>query len=145
MMYSKHVREMSHWRCKIVLRCSRLTLNPFRRRVEYGLISDPLSEISEEDLSSTIRQIRQDIPYSGVSMMWGSLRSRGVKVSRERIRSALQSIDPLSRALRWPAGLTRRQPYSVAGPNSLWHIGKYHNYCTIVLVNIVMPSDYTLA
>lgn len=78
-------------------------------------------------------------------MMWGSLRSRGVKVSRERIRSALQSIDPLSRALRWPAGLTRRQPYSVAGPNSLWHIGKYHNYCTIVLVNIVMPSDYTLA
>ena len=64
-------------------------------------------------------------------MIWGSIRSRGVKVSRERVCSALQSIDPLSRALRWPAGLTRRQPYSVAGPNS-W----------VIFVNSLFPVTH---
>ena len=56
-------------------------------------------------------------------MMWGSLRARGVKVTRECVCQALRSIDPINVALRWPAGATRRRPYSVAGPNSLWHIG----------------------
>ena len=67
-----------------------------------------------------IRSIRQDMVFSGVSMTWGSLRAKGVKVTR----LALRTIDPIGVALRWPAGATRRQPYSVAGPNSLWHIGK---------------------
>ena len=95
----------------------------FRRRVEYGLINDPIHDISDEDLASIIQDIRQDTPFSGASMMYGSLRSRGIKVTRERIRSTLRSIDPLGSALRWPAGVTKRHPYSVPGPNSLWHIG----------------------
>ena len=86
-------------------------------------MNDPTCEISDDNLTSLIKQIRQDTPYSGVSMMYGSLRARGLKVARERIRSTLRAIDPLSSALRWPAGLTKRRPYSVAGPNSLWHIG----------------------
>ena len=99
--------------------------NKTRRCIEYGLINDPNSEISDEDLISSIKLIRQDMPYSGVSMLYGSLRGRGIKVTRERIRCALRSIDPLGSALRWPIGLTKRHHYSVAGPNSLWHIGKY--------------------
>ena len=95
----------------------------FRRRVEFGLIHDPIHEISDEDLASTIVQIRKDTPFSGVSMMYGSLRYRGIKVTRDRVRSTLRSVDPLASALRWPPGVTKRQPYSVAGPNSLWHIG----------------------
>ena len=94
-----------------------------RRRLEYGLIDDPSSEISDEDLKSIMKQIRQDTPYSGVSMMYGSIRARGIKVTRDRIRSTLRVIDPIGSALRWPAGPTKRHPYSVAGPNSLWHIG----------------------
>ena len=90
-----------------------------RRRVEFGLIDDPIHEISDEDLTSIIVQIRNDTPFSGVSMICGSLRSRGIKVTRERVRSTLRTV-----ALRWPAGVTKRRPYSVAGPNSLWHVGK---------------------
>lgn len=71
-----------------------------------------------------IRLIRQDMVFSGVSMLWSSLRAKGVKVTRDRVRLALRTIDPIGVALRWPAGATRHQPYSVAGPNSLWHIGK---------------------
>ena len=56
--------------------------------------------------------------------MIGRLRNMGYRVSRERVRNAVREIDPLSSALRWTGGLSRRQPYSVAGPNSLWQIGK---------------------
>lgn len=78
-------------------------------------------------MASLIQEIKEDMPFSGVSMMYGSLRSRGIKVTRERVRSAMRSVDPLSSASRWPAGMTKRRPYSVAGPNSLWHIGDYYN------------------
>ncbi len=64
-----------------------------------------------------------ETPTIGVSMVTGRLRALGYKVSRDRIRKALRDADPLSSALRWTGGLTRRQPYCVAGPNSLWHIG----------------------
>ena len=57
-------------------------------------------------------------------MICGSLRSRGLNVNREQIRSTMRTIDPLGGARRWPAGLTKRKPYSVPAPNSLWHIGK---------------------
>ena len=86
-------------------------------------MSDASADISDQELMSIIKSIKQDAVYSGVSMMWGSLRAMGLKVTRERVRETLRSIDPISVALRWPAGATRRRPYSVAGPNSLWHIG----------------------
>ena len=90
--------------------------------MEYGLLEDPSNEISDADLITLLRQIRMDLPYSGVSMVYGSLRARGFRVPREKVRSTLRSIDPLASASRWQAGITKRHPYSVAGPNSLWHI-----------------------
>ena len=50
-------------------------------------------------------------------MVWGQLRSVGVQVTRERVRSALRQTDPLNTALRWRGSLTRRRAYSVPGPN----------------------------
>ena len=114
--------------------------------MEYGLTSDPNAEVSDQELLSIIRSIRQDTVYSGVSMMWGSLRARGVKVTRERVRQALRSIDPISVALRWPAGATRRRPYSVAGPNSLWHIGMYvfiQVVCLVASYSSLVHLNYT--
>ena len=89
--------------------------------MEYGLIDDPSADISDTDLRSEIERIRQLAPFSGVSMISGSLRAKGIRVSRERI---MRLLDPISSALRSPSGLTKRRPYSVAGPNSLWHIGR---------------------
>ena len=56
--------------------------------------------------------------------MTGRIHACGHHVQRERIRQALRRVDPLSAALQAPGGLTSRRPYSVPGPNSLWHIGK---------------------
>ena len=97
-------------------------LYPYRRRFEYGLTINPNSEVDDQELMSAMKLIREDAPYSGVSMT-GSLRAKGIIVTQERVRQTLRSIDPLGTALRWPAGATKRCPYSVPGPNSLWHIG----------------------
>ena len=50
------------------------------------------------------------------------LGSLGFKVTRARVREAMRASDPINTALRWRE-ITPRQPYSVPGPNSLWHIG----------------------
>ena len=104
-----------------------------RRRVEFGLITNPRSEISDQDLSSLLRQLRHENPGVGESMISGFLRARGYRVTRARIRAVLRSHDPLSTVMRWPGGITRRRVYSVAGPNSLWHIGMCGT-CYVVLI-----------
>ncbi len=68
------------------------------------------------ELRSLVSQVREESPYCGISMQ--------IKVTRERVRQAVKSIDPLGGALRWPT-LIKRRPYSVGGPNSLWHIGEF--------------------
>ena len=90
----------------------------YRRRVEFRMLNEPSQSISSDDLTSLVSEIRSTTPYVGESP-----RSLGYQVSRDRVRQALRSTDPLGSALRWPGGLTHRHPYSVAGPNSLWHIG----------------------
>lgn len=65
------------------------------RRVECGLLQDPTDDSSDEELVSLISEIREDAPYSGVQIIWGKLRVRGVKVTRDHVRSLLRLIDRL--------------------------------------------------
>ena len=104
-----------------LLGVSRMTV--YRRRVEFGLLFNPEASISDSDLSSTVHSMRSEHPEIGETIVWGRLRALGFQVTRERVRNALRQTDPLSSALRWRGNLTRRRPYSVPGPNSLWHIG----------------------
>lgn len=69
-------------------------------------------------------QMQEESLAMGEVLILGRLRARQLTVTRERVRRAIREIDPLSVALRGPRGLTARWPYSVPGPNSLWHIGK---------------------
>lgn len=50
---------------------------PYRQRLEYELTTDPIAEISDQELVSMVKLIRQDI-YSGVSMIYDSLRAREI-------------------------------------------------------------------
>ena len=88
------------------------------------MLDDTSSMITDAELSAVIHELRSESPTLGVTLVIGRLRSMGYKVTRERVRIMLRRADPLSSALRWAGGLSRRQPYSVAGPNSLWHIGE---------------------
>ena len=49
----------------------------------------------------------------------------GYQISRSRVRECVRNADPINTALRWQGNLTARRPYTVPGPNSLWHIGMY--------------------
>ena len=95
----------------------------YRRRVEYGLLDEPHSSISDPGLIERVRQLLVQHPQVGQSFISGQLRSQGYRVSRERVRRAVRTCNPLNATLRWQGIATRCQPYSVPGPNSLWHIG----------------------
>lgn len=109
-----------------MLGVSRMTI--YRRRVEYGITSSG-SNLSDGDLMSILQQISSEQPAMGETMMWGRLKSMGFHVTRSQLRVAIREVDPIQRALRWNTQLARRQPYSVPGPNSLWHIGESPDHC----------------
>lgn len=103
---------------------SRVTL--FRRRRELGIFeSDTMMSMNDDELRSFVGRLREELPTVGESLVIARIHSAGYHVPRSRIRSAIRITDPINTALRWRGVLTSRQPYSVAGPNSLWHIGKY--------------------
>lgn len=105
-----------------MLGVSQMTI--YRRRVEYSLIEDFRVVPTDVQLRMAIRDIQVGQPEVGEVMIMGHIRSMGYKVTQERVRQELRSTDPLHSALRWRVGLTSRRPYSVPGPNLLWHIGK---------------------
>ena len=117
-----------------MLGVSRMTI--YRRRVEYDLVRDPGNVPTSSHLRAIVREIKNGQPQLGEVMVMGRIRGMGYKVTRECVRQAIRSIDPLHIALRWRGGLTSRRPYSVPGPNSLWHIGMvlslvYSTLCSV--------------
>ena len=95
----------------------------YRRREEFGMLDEQTTELSDSELIALIEELRQELPYIGRVMVMRILRSRGYQVSRERVRECIRLTDPLNTALRWRGTPRHRRPYSVPGPNSLWHIG----------------------
>ena len=122
-----------------ILGVSRMTL--YRRRVEYGMLDDPSELLRDEELQERLTQMRREYPQFGETMAMGHLRSLGYHVSRERLRNAVRVTDPINRALRWRGVLTARRPYSVPGPNSLWHIGEL---CTFIIILLFKNIYFTL-
>ena len=98
----------------------------YRRRQEFGMLGATNEfVISDEELRTVLHQMRHDLPNIGETMSWGYIKALGIKVTRQKLRDAIRDTDPLHTALRWKGELARRRPYSVAGTNSLWHIGEF--------------------
>ena len=105
-----------------LLGVSRMTV--YRRRADFGMLGDAgIQHITDNEVRQRVIEMRLQSPNMGESMAIGRFRSLGLHVTRDQVRRAIRETDPLNTALRWPGGLTSRRPYSVAGPNSLWHIG----------------------
>ena len=99
----------------------------YRRVREFNLQDlDRFSDISNNELDELIRgYISRHGNTTGESYLIGFIRSKGIRVQRDRVRSSLTRVDPENTALRWACVITRRV-YSVQGPNSLWHIDGNH-------------------
>ena len=106
----------------LILGVSRMTI--FRRRQEFGILDDATNIIDDTQLRLLLSDLRKSSPHLGEVMVMGHLRSLGYNVPRARVRNAIRATDPINTALRWQGSITSRRPYSVPGPNSLWHIGK---------------------
>ena len=104
-----------------ILGVSRMTI--YRRRLEFDMVNEAVRSPSDDELRRELNEMRQQHPDYGESMSFGHLRSKGYHVTRHRLRRLIRETDPINTALRWTGGLTARRPYSVPGPNSLWHIG----------------------
>ena len=96
-----------------------------RRRKNELDINDEFSNISEDELTQAMEDIRKVTPNIGQSRMVGALRARGIHVQRQRVRECLRKIDPVGTALRWNSAVYRRK-YYVPHPNALWHIDGNH-------------------
>ena len=109
-----------------MLLVSRWTLR--RRVVEFGLDhTTGFSEISNEQLDTIVTQfLTNHGNLVGYSIVSGHLRSLGLRVQRDRIRESIRRVDSQNSRIRWAVVVSRRS-YSVAGPNSLWHIDGHHS------------------
>ena len=118
----QYLRSMSFTWVQIseILGVSYMTI--YRLRREYGMMENPGRNITDRELHEVLRQMRQELPALGQTLVWGRLRSVGFRITRARVREAMRVSDPLHTALRWRE-ITPRQPYLVPGPNSLWHTG----------------------
>ena len=97
-----------------------------RRRNEFNItVSDrtgsrsTYTTISDEQLCSVVREVLEILPDAGETYIIGACRQRNIFVQRQRIRDAINTVDPVSRALRRSICIMRRV-YSVPAPNSLW-------------------------
>ena len=99
-----------------------------RRVVEFGLDQTTgFSEISNEQLDTIVTQfLTNHGNLVGYSIVSGHLRSLGLRVQRDRIRESIRRVDSRNSRIRWAVIVSRRS-YSVAGPNSLWHIDGHHS------------------
>lgn len=104
-----------------LLGVSRMTI--CRHRVDCGLLHEQRDVLSDVELDEIIVELKRDLPYSGQVMLLGRLRSMGYYTTRARVRESIRRVDPLNTPLRWGRMAHQRRPYSVPGPNSLWHLG----------------------
>ena len=115
-----------------LLGISRMTI--YRHRVECGLLHEQRDVLSDAELDAMILDFRRDLPYSGQTMILGRLRGMGFYTTRVRVRESIRRVDPLNTPLRWGGGLHHRRPYSVPGPNSLWHLGNCNVSCSVLRI-----------
>lgn len=79
--------------------------------------------LSDAELDEVVRQMVGENEEMGANSVWARLAAMGVRVQRRRVRESLIRVNPAGAAY---THRLHRRTYSVAGPNSLWHIDVNH-------------------
>ena len=88
------------------------------------------SVLSDTELDAIVRELRSHLPYSE-QIVIGHMRSIGHYTTNVHVRESIRRTDPLNTPLRWGGDAHQRRPYSVPGPNLLWHLGLVTMYVCI--------------
>ena len=86
--------------------------------------------ISDEQVDNLVQRFMSDY---GTRVFLGDRTSSiiiGLRVQRDGIRESIDRVDPGNSRIRWAVVISRRA-YSVAAPNSLWHIDGHHSLVTV--------------
>lgn len=113
MLYMDQIAEL--------LNISRRTLY---RRLEGSALMG-YTDLTDQELDSTIESYKARHPNDGEIMVGGFLRSTGIYVTRKRVRESIHRVDPSGvqeRALR----TIRRRVYHVEAPKKVWHMDGNH-------------------
>lgn len=116
-----------HFKVTDIARILMVSPRTIRRRIiQYGLENEAsYSNISDDDLDSLSLNFVHHNPNSGLRSLEGILRSRGIRIQRQRVRESLMRVDPRGMQARFGM-LVQRRKYAVPLPNSLWHIDGHH-------------------
>ena len=94
----------------------------YNQRRQLGLLDyGSFTNISNDDLDRLITEVLRQTPGSGETYITGSLRGRGIRVQRWRVRERLRIVDPVGRAFRRRRAIQRRV-YDVSVPNQVWYV-----------------------
>lgn len=115
-------RNISLTKLAHVLGVHRHTLR--RNMKSYG-IKRSFSSITDAQLDLVVKAHKHDKPNTGVRYLLGYLRSRGIRVQKDRVYQALHRVDGLGQVLRQHTTIQRRE-YHVSRPNALWHCDGHH-------------------
>lgn len=91
----------------------------YNHRARLGLIGQPFNNPSDQALDALILEVLSNTPNVGETYICGSLRGRGLRIQRRRIRERIQVLDPVGRAIRRRQAI-RRRIYNIRTPNELW-------------------------
>ena len=108
-----------------IAKCLNISERTLYRRVEEFGVNEQFANISNVEPDELLRNIMALTPRAGESYIPGSLRSRGIRIQRWRVRERLKILDPVGRAARKSRAIQRRV-YNVLAPNCLWHIDTNH-------------------
>ncbi|XP_037830460.1 uncharacterized protein LOC119617641 [Kryptolebias marmoratus] len=97
----------------------------YRHRDRLGIQPLAYTAISDVQLNRFVAEILQSTTNAGETYVHGSLRSRGLRIQRWRVRQSLLEIDPVGRCFRRRHAI-RRRIYHVSTSNQLWHIDGNH-------------------
>ena len=75
------------------------------------------THVTDDELCIIVRGIMESSPNAGERMVKGALLAQGYRIQRDRIRNAMDTVNPDRNRL---ARKIRRRVYSVSGPNALW-------------------------
>uniref|UniRef100_A0A669C4E2 Integrase catalytic domain-containing protein n=1 Tax=Oreochromis niloticus TaxID=8128 RepID=A0A669C4E2_ORENI len=105
-----------------------VSLPTIRRRLrQYHFTRASMyAELTDSALDEHVQDIVAGNEQTGPEAVRASLRVRGLRVQRRRVRASMLRMNPGAAALRAVLRRPERRTYQVAGPNSLWHIDGNH-------------------
>lgn len=111
------------------------TVYNFMKRNNIRPQSQRFTEISDEEITTILKELADRYPNSGINEVKAFLKTRDpqILIPEKRFRRIFSAINPEAGTRRWTKIIKRRK-YRVSCPNALWHIDTNHKLIRYFLI-----------